>query len=78
MPAAVAATITAPEMIRLGKNHQAPVEIKIAGPEGGPGGRDPRWLTQTRARAGGGTGAKLQFARSTTQLTHFGPGPHGK
>lgn len=42
MAAVVAATIAAPQMIRGGENHQAVVEIKVAGPDLWPG--DPTLL----------------------------------
>jgi len=42
MATVIAATITAPQMIRGGEDHQPVVEIKVAGPDLWPG--DPTFL----------------------------------
>jgi hypothetical protein len=37
MPAVVVATVAPPQMIRSGKDHQAAVEVEVAGPDPWPG-----------------------------------------
>lgn len=76
MPAAVVATVTPPEMIRCGKNHQTPVVTEISGPERKHGERNFRQLTPTRSRVGA-VGARLRLASSVTQRTMFGRNLHG-
>ena len=76
MLAAVATTVTAPEMIRSGKNHPAPVEKEISGLEPKQAGRYARLLAPTVA-AGTGVDAKRAVVSSAAQRTILSGSVHG-
>lgn len=76
MPATVAATITTPEMISSGKNHQPPVEIEISRPERKRVARVARVLARAvvLAIAAGSTQAVVN---SVAEQTRLGRNVHG-
>ena len=76
MLAAVVATVTAPEMVRPGKNHPTPVKIEISGLERKQAGRVARLLAPAVA-AGTGADAKLAVVSSAAQWTILSGRVHG-